>query len=135
VFYEADPHLVDKTVLADSCPLRDEVSVLGCFSSGRITILAVTDPRLDGMLETTSAHEMLHAAWSILTPDERDDLASGLHAVYAQTEDADLIDKVESYRRADPSVLCLRDRGCRTGTDTELASGVGPENTGIVGDV
>jgi hypothetical protein len=116
VFYEADPHLVDKTVLADSCPLRDEVSVLGCFSSGRITILAVTDPRLDGMMETTSAHEMLHAAWSILTPDERDDLASGLHAVYAQTEDADLIDKVESYRRADPSVL-----------DNELHSILGTE--------
>ncbi|MGQ0824474.1 MAG: hypothetical protein ACT4OX_05500 [Actinomycetota bacterium] len=105
VFYEADPQLVDKVGLGDACPLREEASVLGCFGSGGVTILAIADPRLDGMVATTAAHEMLHAAWVALDASERQQLGDLLCDAYDAIDDADLRERVEAYRRADPSVV------------------------------
>jgi hypothetical protein len=120
VFYEAEPQLVGKEQLGAACELREEASVLGCFASGRITILAVADPRLDGMMETTAAHEMLHAAWVRLTAAERDQLAAQLQADYERLDDAELDERIDTYRRADPTVI-----------DNELHSILGTEVTGL----
>jgi hypothetical protein len=45
--------------------------VLGCYSEGNVYVYAVTDERLAGTVEVTAAHEMLHAAYERLSPDER----------------------------------------------------------------
>ncbi len=45
--------------------------VLGCYSKQRIYIYDVSDKRLDGVRETTAAHEVLHAAYERLSVAER----------------------------------------------------------------
>jgi hypothetical protein len=115
-FYGSDPELVDKAVLATRCPVREATSVLGCFGRGRVVILRVDDPRLDGMEETTAAHELLHAVWAGLPEDDRSRLRRRLRAVYAASTDPRLREKVETYRSRDPAVV-----------DNELHSILGTE--------
>lgn len=47
-------------------------AVLGCYDNGKVYVYAVTDERLSGTVEVTAAHEMLHAAYERLSPDERE---------------------------------------------------------------
>jgi hypothetical protein len=47
-------------------------AVLGCYYEGNLYVYAVTDTRLAGTVEVTAAHEMLHAAYERLSPDERE---------------------------------------------------------------
>ena len=69
----------------------EEGHVLGCFADRRIRLFEVTDDRLTGVVETTAAHELLHAAWVRLGDGDRADLAERLIAEYdelAATDDA-----------------------------------------------
>ncbi len=60
----------------------EEGHVLGCFADRRIRLFEVTDERLNGVVETTAAHELLHAAWARLDQDERASLSRTLIAEY-----------------------------------------------------
>lgn len=46
--------------------------VLGCYVRDEIYLFDVVDDRLAGTVEVTAAHEMLHAAYDRLTPEERE---------------------------------------------------------------
>ena len=101
----SSPKLVDRSQLAATCTLDLQLNVLGCHSPGSITVLAVTDQRLDGMIETTTAHELLHAAWATLQPAERDRLTEQLIAEFEIRAGPDLRERVDAYRAQDPSVV------------------------------
>ena len=101
----SSPKLVDRSQLAATCTLDLQLNVLGCHSPGLITVLAVTDQRLDGMIETTTAHELLHAAWATLQPAERDRLTEQLIAEFEIRAGPDLRERVDAYRAQDPSVV------------------------------
>ena len=101
----SSPKLVDRSQLAATCTLDLQLNVLGCHSPGLITVLAVTDPRLDGMVETTTAHELLHAAWATLEPAERDRLTEQLIAEFEIRAGPDLRERVDAYRAQDPSMV------------------------------
>ncbi len=101
----SSPKLVDRSQLGATCTLDLQLNVLGCHSPGSITVLGVTDPRLDGMVETTTAHELLHAAWATLEPAERDRLTEQLIAEFEIRADPDLRARVDAYRAQDPSVV------------------------------
>ena len=60
----------------------EEGHVLGCFADKRIRLFEVTDQRLTGVVETTAAHELLHAAWIRMSQDERSELSKVLIAEY-----------------------------------------------------
>ncbi len=60
----------------------EEGHVLGCFAERRIRLFEVTDQRLTGVVETTAAHELLHAAWSRMSQEERAELTDTLVAEY-----------------------------------------------------
>ena len=111
LFYASHPQIVDKAHFATACTLRKEVSVLGCFhhdagaAYGTIALLDITDPHLDGMEEVTAAHELLHAVWDRMTPGDRATLTTELEAALATVRDQRILDKIESYRRQDPSVV------------------------------
>jgi hypothetical protein len=117
------PHLVDRAGLGEDCTLDPELSVLGCYREGRIAVLDVTEPRLDGMTETTTAHEMLHAAWEQLDDGQRAELATQLQAAYERVADEELTARVEAYRARDPEVV---DNELHSILGTETAD-VGPE--------
>lgn len=101
----SSPKLVDRSQLAATCTLDLQLNVLGCHSPGLITVLAVTDQRLDGMIETTTAHELLHAAWATLQPAERDRLTEQLIAEFEIRAGPDLRERVDAYRAQDPSMV------------------------------
>ncbi|KAM9862475.1 hypothetical protein ACI1US_01647 [Leucobacter sp. BZR 635] len=67
----------------------EEGHVLGCFAERRIRLFEVTDERLTGVVETTAAHELLHATWVRLSQDERAELSRQLIAEYEKTAAAD----------------------------------------------
>jgi hypothetical protein len=105
-FYLADPKLVGREQLEDECPSFEEASVLGCFTDGKIFILRVDDPRLDGIEEVTAAHEMLHAVWhSEHTTIERADLGAETEAEFVRIDDAELNATIATYRDNDPEVV------------------------------
>jgi uncharacterized protein YceK len=112
----SSPVLANRATLGTSCTLEPDVSVLGCYQSNHITVLNVTDSRLDGLTETTAAHEMLHAAWAGLSTDQRSQLAGWLEAAYQRVTNPELKQRIEVYRNLDPSVV-----------DNELHSILGTE--------
>lgn len=63
--------------------------VLGCFTDGTIHLFKVTDPRLDGIVEVTAAHELLHAVFWRLGADERAEMSRRLVDAYDELAAAD----------------------------------------------
>ena len=56
--------------------------VLGCFADRRIRLFEVTDERLQGVVETTAAHELLHAVFTRLSDGDRTALSKKLEREY-----------------------------------------------------
>ena len=71
IFLASTPEIDDAEQFNQACRVESE-GTLGCFDGTDIYIYAVTDPRLQGTIEVTAAHEMLHAAYARLQPDERE---------------------------------------------------------------
>lgn len=117
------PELTDRATIGQRCSLEPDVSVLGCYQAGHIAVLSVTDPRLDGITETTAAHEMLHAAWASLGVVERARLATLLQAAYQAHATPELTERIDIYRALDPAVI---DSELHSILGTEVAD-LGPE--------
>jgi len=62
----------------------DDSNVLGCFTAGRIHLFKVADTRLNGIVEVTATHELLHAVYSRISSDARASLGQRLRATYAE---------------------------------------------------
>lgn len=56
--------------------------VIGCYTGANIHLFRITDARLDGIVEVTAAHEMLHAAFDRLSDDSRAELTDLLLVEY-----------------------------------------------------
>ena len=97
------PRLIDTSAVADECPIETDLLLLGCYRRRQIVVLDVTDSRLAGMTETTTAHELLHAAWDRLDDEERGQLTGLLQSAYDRLTDPDLTARIDDYRAHDPS--------------------------------
>lgn len=85
---------------------NDNTNTLGCYIPAKgIFILEVNDSRLQGVMETTAAHEMLHAAYHELSDAEQDVLNIQLLAAFDQSSDPGLKKLVGIYRQRDPEVV------------------------------
>lgn len=106
LFYVYRPALQDKATFNASCTNSEQTIVLGCYVQHQgIYLYNVADPRLDGVIEVTAAHEMLHAAYDRLSEKERTRI-DGLTAQVEQSlTDERLKSTIESYRSKDPSVV------------------------------
>lgn len=109
LFYLNKPVIADKAVFAPACTTNKEQSiVLGCYHGRQngIWIYNVTDKRLDGIVEVTSAHEMLHAAYDRLSNSEKADIDSQLEAYYNDDLTDERIKKtIDAYRKTEPNDL------------------------------
>lgn len=56
--------------------------VLGCFTRDRIHLFDVTDERVDGIVEVTAAHELLHATFARLSDGDRAVVGAKLRQEY-----------------------------------------------------
>ena len=83
IFKATFPTLESEENFNESCDSHNsDVSVLGCFSGDKIYIYKIESEELSGILESTTAHELLHAIWSRLKGSEKASLTPVLEEVY-----------------------------------------------------
>lgn len=101
--------LSDKQAFNQTCgSLKNEQTVvLGCYTTHdkRIYVYDIRDQKLDGVRETTSAHEMLHAAYDRLSGGEKEHLHQLLAEQRSKIDNERLLGIVEYYEKAEPGAL------------------------------
>lgn len=73
-----------------------DVSLLGCYTDGKIYVYEITAEQLTAANKVTAAHELLHAVWERMSGVERYQLESLLRAVYMDNQDW-FDEELESY--------------------------------------
>lgn len=106
MFYAYHPSLESRETFNQHCIDNEQTIVLGCYVQNRgIYLYNVTDPRLQGILQVTAAHETLHAAYDRLSSNERR-YVDGLTAqAYAALTDERIRSNIDSYRQRDPRIV------------------------------
>jgi len=85
VFAAAQPVVEGATAFNGHCGEHsDEVSVLGCYTDGRIYIYQITDEQLELANQVTAAHELLHAVWERMSESEREEVTTWLEEVKSE---------------------------------------------------
>ncbi|HWT56062.1 MAG TPA: hypothetical protein VN031_03460 [Candidatus Microsaccharimonas sp.] len=108
VLYVNQPALEEKADFTQCASKGEQTIVLGCyhgFQNG-IFVLSVTDPRLNGVEQVTTAHEMLHAAYDRLSSKERANIDSQLRDYFNHgLTDERVRQTIEAYRSTEPTEL------------------------------
>lgn len=108
VFYVNHPNIDDKTTFYQNCPNNggEKTVVLGCYHNGQrgIYVLQVSDPRLSGIEQVTSAHETLHAIYDRLSPRDRQNVDNMLMDYYKHDlHDKRIQDTIAAYKQSEPT--------------------------------
>lgn len=84
LFNAAQPELNGAAEFNSYCrgDRESETAVLGCYTGGSIYIYNITDERLAGIRELTSAHELLHAKWARMSDSEKTALVEPLTRMF-----------------------------------------------------
>ena len=87
LFYGNDPRLLGAADFSGQCPPQAS----GCYNPALASIVVYqpADERLHGWVVTIATHEMLHAAYESLSPDDRRDVDALLTATVATLSPAD----------------------------------------------
>lgn len=101
LFYVFRPELNDKSSFRSYCTEWAEATVvLGCYVTNRgIYLYDVQDPRLQGVKQTTAAHEMLHVAYQRLSADERRRINALLEEAYKNVTDTRIRATIDAYKK------------------------------------
>jgi hypothetical protein len=107
IFYVNHPQVIsDVATFRQKCNFSEQTIVLGCYHSNQrgIDIYNVNDPRLNGILQVTAAHELLHAAYDRLSGNEKDKLNTALMAFYNNgLKDQRVVQTIDLYKKAEPN--------------------------------
>ena len=83
VFRASRPSLESREAFNDHCDSYNaDVSILGCYTGGHIYLYNITSNELNGVIESTAAHELLHAEWERMSPAEKADISAAINNVY-----------------------------------------------------
>ncbi|MGB3911346.1 MAG: hypothetical protein WBL06_12815 [Pseudolysinimonas sp.] len=100
IYRASTPVVEDDDDFNEHCSIEGG-AVLGCYYAGKVYVYAVTDERLAGTVEVTAAHEMLHAAYERLSPEERERIDALVdEAIAAIPEDDPVFTDLELYATA-----------------------------------
>jgi len=106
VFYVNHPIVTAQKEFADNCPSGTERTVvLGCYHGDQagIYVLKVTDARLQGVEQVTSAHEMLHAEYDRLSSRQKRSVDAMLNDFYAHGLTDDTVkQQIDDYKKSEP---------------------------------
>ena len=104
IFQASQPEIQPATQFNQSCRgVSKEYSiVLGCYTQQKLFVFEVSDTRLDGVIQVTVAHELLHAVYERLGQKEKNDIDTKLSAFAATVQDKRFNDTVEQYKKAEP---------------------------------
>lgn len=102
--------ITEKADFAGYCSSSAEQTiVLGCYHGVQqgIYILKITDDkRLDGVMQVTAAHEMLHAAYDRLSDEKKQEVDGWLLDYYQHSLTDKRIKKtIDSYKKTEPNDL------------------------------
>lgn len=87
LYLASEPTLESTQKFNSECERTEIViSILGCYKAGRIYLYNITDSELDGIRETTAAHETLHAAYSRMSNSEKMKIDSLIEIEYQKLE-------------------------------------------------
>lgn len=107
VYYVNHPDIEAKQQFSTNCKDQSEQTiVLGCYHGGQqgIYLLSVTDPRLNGVMQVTAAHEMLHAEYDRLSTRDRQQVDGWLQGYYKNgLKDKRVAATIEAYRKSEPN--------------------------------
>ena len=100
-FYASQPAIEPATKFNASCERKESSSaILGCYANNRIFIYDITNDKLAGIKEVTSAHEMLHAVYQRMSDADRTRVNALLEAEYEKMQsNDDLAKRMEFYAK------------------------------------
>jgi hypothetical protein len=121
LFFASQPSLEGTQAFNDKCSrLEKSTAVLGCYDGRSIFVYDVPNPKLDGIREVTSAHEMLHAAYLRLNDAQRKNVDKLVEEEYVKlSNDAEFAERMAFYARTEPGE---RDNELHSIIGTEVAS-------------
>lgn len=97
LFRASSPELEDNETFNENCKTAAATStVLGCYTNEKIHIFHVESDEFPGIIESTSAHELLHASWARLSEKEKSNFSGTLEAILESSGD-DFKKSLESY--------------------------------------
>ncbi len=107
LFYVNHPQLLTGQDFTKNCTIGAEKTViLGCYISGDrgIYLYNVADQRLNGVVQTTAAHEMLHAAYARLSGQEKQRIDGLLESFYKTgVTDERIKETMAAYQKSEPN--------------------------------
>lgn len=88
IFNASLPELEEREEFNQICRGEEsENAVLGCYRNDRVYVYNILSEELDGIKETTSAHELLHAVYERMSVDEKRNLSSILAEIYDKNQE------------------------------------------------
>jgi hypothetical protein len=107
MFYINRPRVIAKDEFSSHCKgTSEQTIVLGCYHSvmGGIYVLSISsDSRLQGVMQVTAAHEMLHAAYDRLSAEKRQQVDGWLEDYYRSgLTDQRVKQTVDLYKKSEP---------------------------------
>lgn len=104
LFYSAQPVIDTGESYNKICNQHQEnAAIVGCYTSSRIYLYDVTNPRLDGIKDVTAAHEMLHAAYQRLSQSDKVAINQFLEGEYDKLKnDPVYAERMAYYARTEP---------------------------------
>lgn len=104
LLYASHPVIEDQQAFNDDCQSTERTAaMLGCYYQRKIFLFNVQNAELQGVVEVTAAHEMLHAAYDRLNFLERPEVDKLIRAEYNRVKDDETIKSLmEYYERAQP---------------------------------
>lgn len=108
IFYVNHASIEDKSTFSKHCPNNggEQTIVLGCYHSNQagISLMSVTDSRLDGVEQVTAAHEMLHSAYDRLSSADKNKVNAMLLDYYNHDlHDARIRSTMDAYKKSEPN--------------------------------
>lgn len=97
IFAATRPTVEGSREFNEHCDSHDaEISLLGCYTDGRIYIYEITLAQIAPVNKVTAAHELLHAVWERMSESERHQVTEWLDQVY-QNQREWFEDELEIY--------------------------------------
>lgn len=104
LFNASQPELQVADEFNDSCQQQKETNnpILGCYIGQRIFIYDVKHEKLQGIEETTAAHELLHAAYERMSESEKAEVNAEIKKVLSTIITPELEKRLKYYRETEP---------------------------------
>lgn len=103
-FLASQPTVQDASEFNTSCQKSEPTTaILGCYVGRKIFVYDVKNTQLDGIMDVTGAHEMLHAVRERMNQSEVEDIDRLIEAEYQKLKDNDdFSDRMAIYDRIEP---------------------------------